>query len=384
MRGGKGHPLVPPRRNMKNIRECSRLGRNIWGWLAFSTKVRLYRVLCSGWIDLSCARTACDRYGPGIQIPKNKRPGQGPLNEQIPKIHLLQATPTHPLHSPPTLASGECGFLLCFYPLILLLLFSITVSFCSFAPSFALIPRSVVLLHTTHFTTMSSFLPPRSCFLDPLEEFPLVVPFPEAPLLPRFLLRRIQHRVLTDNILSGPGALGLFNETPSTIDMSLPTPSIPVFTVLSFELPPTAQVHYETPIPQSESIQPPPAPLVKDMDSFSEGTAQGSFDFTLCSDPGDAQAPPSVAFSPDHPTLSIEVWRDDVSRSTTVGREEQHPPNGEDTHISETRPPSPTLVTGGSLLDVIPVTRTLSSSWRILQRISRSSPSMTLYSCTNL
>jgi hypothetical protein len=73
------------------------------------------------------------------------------------------------------------------------------------------------------------------------------------------------------------------------------------------------------------------------MDSFSEGTAQGSFDFTLCSDPGDAQAPPSVAFSPDHPTLSIEVWRDDVSRSTTVGREEQHPLIGEDTHISEVR-----------------------------------------------
>jgi hypothetical protein len=71
------------------------------------------------------------------------------------------------------------------------------------------------------------------------------------------------------------------------------------------------------------------------MDSFSEGTAQGSFDFTMCSDPGDAQAPPSVAFSPGHPTLSIEIWRDDVNRSTT---EEQHPLNGEDTHISEVRP----------------------------------------------
>jgi hypothetical protein len=162
---------------------------------------------------------------------------------------------------------------------------------------------------------MTRFPSSRSCYLDPLEEFPLVVPFPEAPQLP-----------------SGPGALGLFHETPSTIDMSLPTPSIPVFTVLSYELPPPAQVHCETPIPQSESIQPPPAPLVKDMDSFSEGTAQGSFDFTMCSDSGDAQAPPSVAFSPGHPTLSIEVWRDDVNRSTT---EEEHPLSGEDTHISE-------------------------------------------------
>jgi len=165
---------------------------------------------------------------------------------------------------------------------------------------------------------MPRFPARRPCFLDPLEEFPLVVPFPEAPLLP-----------------SGPGALGLFHETPSTIDMSLPTPSIPVFTVLSYELPSPAQVLYETPIPQSEAIQPPPAPLVKDMDSFSEGTAQGSFDFTMCSDPDDAQAPPSVAFSPGHPTLSIEIWRDDVIRSTAIGWEEQHPHSGEDRHISE-------------------------------------------------
>ena len=80
---------------------------------------------------------------------------------------------------------------------------------------------------------MSHFPPPRSCYLDPLEEFPLVVPFPEAPLPPRFLLCRAHRRVLANDIQSGPGALGLFHETPSTIDMSLPTPSIPVFTVLS-------------------------------------------------------------------------------------------------------------------------------------------------------
>lgn len=167
---------------------------------------------------------------------------------------------------------------------------------------------------------MSRFIAPHYCFLDPLEEFPLVVPFPEAPLLP-----------------SGPGALGLFHETPSTIDMSLPTPNIPVFTVLSYELPPPPLVLFETPIPQSEAIQPPPAPLIKDMDSFSDGTAQGSFDFTMCSDAGDAQAPPSVAFSPSHPSLSIEIWRDDVIRSTAVGREEQRPSSDDDRHISEVR-----------------------------------------------
>jgi hypothetical protein len=72
------------------------------------------------------------------------------------------------------------------------------------------------------------------------------------------------------------------------------------------------------------------------MDSFSEGTAQGSFDFTMCSDPGDAQPPPSVAFSPGHPTLSIEIWRDDVVRSTAVGGEGR-PRSDEDGHIFEVR-----------------------------------------------
>jgi hypothetical protein len=76
------------------------------------------------------------------------------------------------------------------------------------------------------------------------------------------------------------------------------------------------------------------APMIKDMDSFSEGTIQGSFDFTMCSDHGEGQVLPSVAFSPSHPTLSIEVWRDDVVRSTAVG-EEGHPCGDEDGHIFE-------------------------------------------------
>jgi hypothetical protein len=73
------------------------------------------------------------------------------------------------------------------------------------------------------------------------------------------------------------------------------------------------------------------------MDTFSEGTAQGSFDFTMRSDPGDAQAPPSVAFSPGHPTVSIEIWRDDVVRSTAVGREASHPRSDDDRYIFEVR-----------------------------------------------
>jgi hypothetical protein len=105
--------------------------------------------------------------------------------------------------------------------------------------------------------------------------------------------------------------------------------------VRASELPSLAQVHYDTP-PQSDAIQPPPAPLIKDMDSFSDGTNQGSFDFTMCSDHGDGQVPRSVAYSPSHPTLSIEIWRDDVVRNTTVGWQEGRLPRGdEDGHIFE-------------------------------------------------
>ena len=107
--------------------------------------------------------------------------------------------------------------------------------------------------------------------------------------------------------------------------------------VRASELPSPAKVHYDTPVRQSEAIQPPPAPLIKDMDSFSDGTTQGSFDLTMCSDPGDGQVR-SVAFSPTRPTLSIEIWRDDVVRNTTVGWQERHPPRGgEDGHNFEVR-----------------------------------------------
>jgi len=72
------------------------------------------------------------------------------------------------------------------------------------------------------------------------------------------------------------------------------------------------------------------------MDSFSEGTAQGSFDLTMCSDHGEALVPRSVAFSPTHPTLSIEIWRDDVDRSTAVGWQ-GHLRCDEDAHVFEVR-----------------------------------------------
>jgi hypothetical protein len=75
----------------------------------------------------------------------------------------------------------------------------------------------------------------RPRFLEPLEEFPLVVPFPEAHLLSRYVcfpLHSLQCQIANSR-LSEPGALGLFNETPSTIDISLPTPNIPVFSMFT-------------------------------------------------------------------------------------------------------------------------------------------------------
>lgn len=75
----------------------------------------------------------------------------------------------------------------------------------------------------------------RPRFLEPLEEFPIVVPFPEANLLSRCLPRPHTplRAIVANSHKSEPGALGLFNETPSTIDMSLPTPSIPVFAMFT-------------------------------------------------------------------------------------------------------------------------------------------------------
>ncbi|TFY58979.1 hypothetical protein EVG20_g7956 [Dentipellis fragilis] len=56
-------------------------------------------------------------------------------------------------------------------------------------------------------------------------------------------------------------------------------------------------------------MDPPAAPRLKDMDSFSDGTALGSFIYSLTSEHD------TVAFSPTHPTRSIEIWRDDVFHS---------------------------------------------------------------------
>ncbi|EPQ52351.1 hypothetical protein GLOTRDRAFT_101284 [Gloeophyllum trabeum ATCC 11539] len=57
----------------------------------------------------------------------------------------------------------------------------------------------------------------------------------------------------------------------------------------------------------------PGAPAMKDMDSFSQGTGQGSFEFSLKDGYDDFERPSSVAYNPAHPEISIENWRRDVS-----------------------------------------------------------------------
>ena len=91
------------------------------------------------------------------------------------------------LNTPP-LASGECGPFLFFYPLIHLVLFSITISFLSLTPSFASSPLSLTFYSSPYPpVAMHCFPPPHARFLEPLEEFPLVIPFPDAHLLSRYL-----------------------------------------------------------------------------------------------------------------------------------------------------------------------------------------------------
>jgi hypothetical protein len=66
---------------------------------------------------------------------------------------------------------------------------------------------------------------------------------------------------------------------------------------------------------------------MRDMDSFTDGTYAGSFDFSLYSlddvAPSYSQldtkpTPQSLAFSPEEPLRSIETWREDVLTSTGV------------------------------------------------------------------
>jgi hypothetical protein len=71
----------------------------------------------------------------------------------------------------------------------------------------------------------------------------------------------------------------------------------------------------------------PPAPKLQDMDSFTDGTGVGSFDFSLYSSQEDLSSPSqlniipdpaSKTFQPEPPLRSIENWRDTVLTASGI------------------------------------------------------------------
>lgn len=121
-------------------------------------------------------------------------------------------------------------------------------------------------------------------------------------------------------------SLGLYEETPTSVDFQLPTPDPDVGADVrrnDFDVFLEGSGLFDDPvIPEDPAGEPPlpPAPVLKDLDSFSDGTGLGSFDYSLTSDHGIAdRRPTSLAFSPAHPEESVVLWRNDVHRCTVTG-----------------------------------------------------------------
>ncbi|TFK48958.1 hypothetical protein OE88DRAFT_1663254 [Heliocybe sulcata] len=109
----------------------------------------------------------------------------------------------------------------------------------------------------------------------------------------------------------GPVAEYLDN-TPSSESWSLP--STPSFVEPILPSHPSGDP-YPEPMDAMSTSNYAAAPVMKDMDSFSQGTGQGSFEFSMKSDGAydEFERAPSVAYNPVHPEVSIENWRRDVS-----------------------------------------------------------------------
>ena len=140
-----------------------------------------------------------------------------------------------------------------------------------------------------------------------------------------------------------------FDETPTTAAASLPTPSLDP---LALRAPPAyGDAWYVTCVTRSSPLspyhpllsmpwhshlgdsdilplsvdgrwepqppyEPPGAPLLKDRDSFTDGTTRGSFDFSLPPSPNSLhyplELPEPLPLCPEDTARSIESWRDDV------------------------------------------------------------------------
>ena len=125
----------------------------------------------------------------------------------------------------------------------------------------------------------------------------------------------------------------VLEETPTTATTSLPTPGPPATVPQYVSFPhlhsPTstnapllsifAQSDQQFAFTLWHDLQPdcpPPAPMLKDMDSFTEGTAVGSFDFSLRSSWSSENFPDRPP-QPSPPKPEIESWRTNVLMSTS-------------------------------------------------------------------
>ncbi|KAJ8082007.1 hypothetical protein PM082_007853 [Marasmius tenuissimus] len=134
--------------------------------------------------------------------------------------------------------------------------------------------------------------------------------------------------------------------SPSTGITSLPTPQVE-----APHLNLTAVVEPPSQIPQPTSLlyvkfpEPPGAPIMKDLDSFTEGTGKGSFDSIPAASTNEYGGPIprintlSLSLLPDHNTpLSIEIWREEVyyhTPTTTQHVDEECPTDS----LSSSTPP---------------------------------------------
>lgn len=130
-----------------------------------------------------------------------------------------------------------------------------------------------------------------SYLLEPLHELPFDAPFQGLLTTPGHMLHA--------------SSLGLYDDTFTNEQDFLSTPS-PV------------NPHFISGYLHHREEGRPPAPLLKDLDSFSEGTAIGSFNFSDTSEQDAGLR--SLAFSPSHPRRSIEIWRNDVFLCLAFGK----------------------------------------------------------------
>jgi hypothetical protein len=127
------------------------------------------------------------------------------------------------------------------------------------------------------------------------------------------LLEDIQLRSFNEN-----------DQTPSSGTTTLPTPNEHQFPLTADEVEKNL-IFWETPDSQEENQIPvPAAPHQKDLDSFTDGTGVGSFDF-LSSHPGDLFPPPledryhaALETEPSDHMQSIVMWREDVRQSVPM------------------------------------------------------------------